>query len=378
VSTAAPVTLDRTVFRDVIGHFASGVTIITARDGAHVLGTTASAVSSLSLEPPMLLVCLNRTSQTGQAIARSGRFAVNILGEDQGDLATHFASKGADKFATLEVRAGQAGQPLLADALAQLECEVADTAVGGTHTVFLGEVRSAHARPGSPLTYFRGRFGRFVEMRDDATYRELRHLVLERRLPLEEPLLLDALAAELGVNRASVFYALTRLTQDGLVSRQGASGYSITPVDAQALTRALAARLALTLGVVELVIDDAPAERLAAVRLAAQATVPAAGNEAEERSRLAVADFHEQVIGLARNPLISETYRNLSVPAILARALWGVDWSSLHARLAADRLRFADALERRDRAEAIAAVTRYTDEVRAGCLRALEAAGGRL
>jgi flavin reductase (DIM6/NTAB) family NADH-FMN oxidoreductase RutF len=80
--------LDANEFRDVIGHFASGVTIITAVHEGQRYGTTASAVSSLSLEPPMLLVCLNKTSTTGQAIGAAGRFAVNILREDQPDLAT--------------------------------------------------------------------------------------------------------------------------------------------------------------------------------------------------------------------------------------------------------------------------------------------------
>src|SRR5437588_9265131 len=86
-------------FRDVIGRFASGVTVITTWHGGTPFGTTASAVSSLSLEPPMLLICMNKESSTGAAVARTRHFAVNILGEDQPDLAVHFASKGVDQFA---------------------------------------------------------------------------------------------------------------------------------------------------------------------------------------------------------------------------------------------------------------------------------------
>src|SRR5207249_3821850 len=114
----------------------------TAQHEEQPFGTTASAVSSLSLDPPMLLVCLNKTSSTGQAIAAARHFAVNILGEGQADAAMRFAGKG-DKFAGLKIVRGAAGEPLLADALANLECRVVEAVTGGTHTVFLAEVEHA-------------------------------------------------------------------------------------------------------------------------------------------------------------------------------------------------------------------------------------------
>jgi flavin reductase (DIM6/NTAB) family NADH-FMN oxidoreductase RutF len=137
-------------FREVVGHFASGVTVVTAILDGTRYGTTASAVTSLSVEPPMMLICMNRTSQTGQAMAR------------------HFASKSADKFAGVETIAGLWGQPLLRDALATLECRVVEQTQGGTHVVFFGEVDAASARPGAPLAYFRGRFGRLELVAEDA------------------------------------------------------------------------------------------------------------------------------------------------------------------------------------------------------------------
>jgi flavin reductase (DIM6/NTAB) family NADH-FMN oxidoreductase RutF len=146
-------------FRDVIGRFASGVTVITTFDGSRAFGSTASAVSSLSLEPPMLLVCINRRSATGAAVARSGTFAVNILAEHQGELARRFASKEPDKFHGVRTRMGRYGEPLLEGALAQLECRVTEQVQGGTHTVFLAEVDCASSCDGRPLAYFRGRFG---------------------------------------------------------------------------------------------------------------------------------------------------------------------------------------------------------------------------
>src|SRR5436190_19237798 len=93
---------DPLVFRDVIGHFATGVTIITTREGEINFGVTVSAVTSLSLEPPMLLVCLNRTSRTQAAVSKTRSFAVNILGTHQRELAQLFATPRDDKFAGLE------------------------------------------------------------------------------------------------------------------------------------------------------------------------------------------------------------------------------------------------------------------------------------
>jgi len=157
---------DKETFRHVIGHFASGVTVLTARNGDADFGATASAVSSLSLEPPMLLVCLNTRSSTQQAIQASRTFGVNILDEDQGIVAERFASPHSQKFEGLKVERGEASVPLVADSLAYCECRVTEDVLAGTHRVFLASVTRAVAREGSPLTYFRGRFGRFEVEQD--------------------------------------------------------------------------------------------------------------------------------------------------------------------------------------------------------------------
>ncbi|MCW2951825.1 MAG: flavin reductase domain protein FMN-binding protein [Conexibacter sp.] len=147
-------------FRNVIGHFASGVTVITTTLDGRPYGTTASAVTSLSLEPPMVLVALNQSSATGRAIAQVGTFAINVLGEDHREIAVRFARKGDDKFDGIELAEGQYAGPLLADALAHVECRVTEQVVAGTHVVFIAEALVATARPGAPLAYFRGQFGR--------------------------------------------------------------------------------------------------------------------------------------------------------------------------------------------------------------------------
>ena len=156
--------VDRERYRSVMGHFASGVTIITTRHEGIDYGLTASAVSSLSLDPPMLLICVNKTSNTQKAIAQSQVFAVNILRENQSEVARQFASSRSDKVGGLSILYGELGAPLLGGALATIECRVTEEVTGGTHSVFLAEVKTAQAAEGMPLTYFRGRMGRFALM----------------------------------------------------------------------------------------------------------------------------------------------------------------------------------------------------------------------
>lgn len=161
---------DQRQYREVVSHFATGVAVITAKHDGVDYGMTASALASLSVEPPTLLVCLSRESVTHSAIHSAGAFGVNILTESQGEIAKRFAGTDrAQKFDELRVRHGELGQPLLLDALARLECRVAEPVTGGTHTIFLGTVQNAEADEGAPLTYFRGRFGRFLDAHEPAT-----------------------------------------------------------------------------------------------------------------------------------------------------------------------------------------------------------------
>jgi flavin reductase (DIM6/NTAB) family NADH-FMN oxidoreductase RutF len=180
--------VDPQVFRQVISHFASGVTVITTRHQGINYGLTASAVTSLTLEPPMLLACINKNTGTQAAISRARVFAVNILDEGQADLAYKFARPQSDKFRDVEYTYGQFGEPLLVGSLAHIECRVAADVEAGTHRVFLAEVEQAKAFVGSPLTYFRGKFGRFGQSQDEAIYREMREHILSREIALGEAL----------------------------------------------------------------------------------------------------------------------------------------------------------------------------------------------
>jgi 3-hydroxy-9,10-secoandrosta-1,3,5(10)-triene-9,17-dione monooxygenase reductase component len=154
-------------YRSAIARFATGVTVITTVDGDRLAGMTASAVASLSLEPLLLLVCVSNHLPTHAALERSGQFAVNVLGEEDGDLALRFARPGADKFAGLEVTHDH-GVPLLGCAIAHFVCDVRERLPGGDHSIFIGAVRHCHHIPHRrPLLYFASEFGG-IKRPDDA------------------------------------------------------------------------------------------------------------------------------------------------------------------------------------------------------------------
>jgi 3-hydroxy-9,10-secoandrosta-1,3,5(10)-triene-9,17-dione monooxygenase reductase component len=151
--------VDQAAFREAISHFASGVTVITTLHEGSRVGMTASAVASLSLEPVLLLVCINTKLSTHTAIETSRRFVVNVLGEGQAELALHFARPSEDKFAGIATSPDYE-LPVLEDAIAHFVCDVHERIPGGDHSIFIGEVLECAARPGRrPLVYFRSGFG---------------------------------------------------------------------------------------------------------------------------------------------------------------------------------------------------------------------------
>jgi flavin reductase (DIM6/NTAB) family NADH-FMN oxidoreductase RutF len=155
-------------FRRVMSHFATGVTIITAWDAAgRPTGLTASSFTSVSLNPPLILVCVSQKAQSYPAIKAAGRFAVNILSRGQETVSRRFATapsaSGDEKFAGLDYRPGALGLPILTDALAELECTVVHAYPGGDHTIFVAQVEAADCRGDAgkePLLYFRGKYSR--------------------------------------------------------------------------------------------------------------------------------------------------------------------------------------------------------------------------
>lgn len=139
----------------MLGHFASGVTVVTTCHEQINYGITVSSFSSLSLEPPLVLICIDRLVTSHDAIKGAGVFAVNILPEAGERLSRHFATRELDKFSGIAYHLGLNGVPLLDEALATLECRIVQQAPGGDHTIFIGEVMTGATRPDKPLIYYR-------------------------------------------------------------------------------------------------------------------------------------------------------------------------------------------------------------------------------
>lgn len=150
--------VDQLEFRRVMGHFATGVTVVTTHDGAGKLaGLTANAVASVSLDPPMVLVCVDKKSDSYASFGASQVFAVNILSNAQETLSRRFAKSGGDKFTGIGYRLGTTGAPLLEDTIAHLECRVRHAFDAGDHTIYVGEaIGVAVSSEEDPLLYFRG------------------------------------------------------------------------------------------------------------------------------------------------------------------------------------------------------------------------------
>lgn len=145
-------------FRAVMGHFATGVTVVTTRDAQGTpLGLTVSAFTSVSLDPLQILVCIHKEAGPHDALLERGTFAVNVLSAEQGPLALRFATGPTrERFEGLDFHDGPLGDPLL-PGLAWLACRVREVWQGGDHSVILGEVEGCEVRSGRPLIWFRGR-----------------------------------------------------------------------------------------------------------------------------------------------------------------------------------------------------------------------------
>jgi len=149
--------IDSDTFRSVLGRFASGVSIVTTRDdngGDH--GMTVSAFCSVSLDPALVLICIDHGATMHRLLHGHRRFGISILSSEQEAYSRRFADTDTKDFAGVPFVRGESGVALLEGALAHLECRLIDHCEGGDHTVFVGEVDHAVARRGRPLLYYRG------------------------------------------------------------------------------------------------------------------------------------------------------------------------------------------------------------------------------
>ncbi len=149
-------------FRAAMRRYPTGVTIVTTVLDEKLKGFTANAFSSVSVDPPTLLICVNRSARTHPIISQAGRFCVNLLRLDQRELAERFArGDAADPFASAPHTFGPTGSPILDGVLGYFDCELAEEHSAGTHTIFLGNVVACGSSDGSPLGYFDGSYRDF-------------------------------------------------------------------------------------------------------------------------------------------------------------------------------------------------------------------------
>jgi flavin reductase (DIM6/NTAB) family NADH-FMN oxidoreductase RutF len=146
--------IDEAGFKQAMSRFASGVTVVTTEQEGVRYGMTVAAFSSLSLRPPLVLICIEKSVKTHDAIAAAGKFGVSILSQEQADVSGRFASKADDKFSGVEIRTGPSGLPLVEGAVCTLECRVHAQLPGGDHSIFVGEVLDADTTDAAPLVYF--------------------------------------------------------------------------------------------------------------------------------------------------------------------------------------------------------------------------------
>ncbi len=149
--------IDELELRRVMGHFATGVTVVTTvTPTGELSGLTANAVASVSLRPPLVLVCVDKTAESHPHIAQSKVFTINILSDLQETVSRRFAGKGPDKFVGISYRLGANGAPILDGVIAYLECVLKAAYEGGDHTIYVGEVTQAETFSGKPLLFYRG------------------------------------------------------------------------------------------------------------------------------------------------------------------------------------------------------------------------------
>jgi flavin reductase (DIM6/NTAB) family NADH-FMN oxidoreductase RutF len=145
-----------------MGRFATGVTLVTARSDEKILGMTANAVLSLSLDPPLILVSVNKKNQMRKFLKKSNCFAINVLRDDQEEISRRFATPGPKDFSDLELVESKTGSPVLVNALAFIDCQIVQVVPGGDHDMFIGKPLAGETRDGNPLIFYSGQYTQLI------------------------------------------------------------------------------------------------------------------------------------------------------------------------------------------------------------------------
>jgi flavin reductase (DIM6/NTAB) family NADH-FMN oxidoreductase RutF len=149
--------------RKIMGQFATGVTVVTTGGEGGPHGLTANAVASLSLDPPLVLVAVDKSALTLDYLMKNRCFAVNILRHDQEDISRRFAASGPKDFSDLKITTAATAAPILTDCLAFVDCRVVDILPGGDHEIFVGEILAGEYHGGEPLLYYAGGYRQLAE-----------------------------------------------------------------------------------------------------------------------------------------------------------------------------------------------------------------------
>jgi flavin reductase (DIM6/NTAB) family NADH-FMN oxidoreductase RutF len=158
------VAFDSQLQRRIFGRFATGVTVVTTRIGEQFHGMTANAVTSLSLDPPLVLVAVDRRAGMHSALHEGQCFALNILNDTHEHLSRRFARSGPKEFADLATATAVTGAPILGEALGWVDCRITQVLPGGDHDIFIGEILAGgHNEEGRPLLYFGGQYRKIAE-----------------------------------------------------------------------------------------------------------------------------------------------------------------------------------------------------------------------
>ena len=149
--------------RQIMGRFATGVTVVTTRYGEQISGMTANAVMSLSLDPPLLVVSVDCQSNMHGHLTQGQCYAINVLKHDQEELSRRFAKPGPKDFSDLKLTVAETGAPIFVDALAYVDCRVVEVARAGDHDMFIGEPLAGETLDGEPLIFYSGQYAQLEE-----------------------------------------------------------------------------------------------------------------------------------------------------------------------------------------------------------------------
>jgi flavin reductase (DIM6/NTAB) family NADH-FMN oxidoreductase RutF len=158
MSAQTPASVSGADLRQTMSSFATGVAVITTESGDKPQGMTVNSLTSVSLDPPLLLVCLVRTARTTEALLARQAFVVNILSKRQDEVANRFARPGANRFEGLSIHRTSGGLPYVPGALGTIECSVEALHPGGDHVIVTARIQRCHTREGTPLVFYRGNY----------------------------------------------------------------------------------------------------------------------------------------------------------------------------------------------------------------------------